>query len=76
MADFRDTVDALLAGDGIVQTDREHLAGVVRGLLDDATRRRQLADNGRAVLRAQQGATGRNTRLIESLLPPGKGASP
>ena len=70
VADFQDTVDALLAGDGIVQTDREHLASVIGGLLDDATRRDQLAANGRAVLRAQQGATGRNAELIAALLPP------
>ncbi len=75
VADFQDTVDALLAGDGIVQTDREHLAEVVGELLNDAARRARLADNGRAVLRAQQGATTRNAELIASLLETTEGAA-
>lgn len=65
---FQDTVDALLAGDGLVQTDREHLAGVLAGLLADPDRRRQLAGNARAVIRHQQGATTRNADLVMSLI--------
>jgi 3-deoxy-D-manno-octulosonic-acid transferase len=68
VADFQDTVDALLAGDGLIQTDRHHLAGVIRDLLDDPERRRVLAANARRVLRAQQGATERNAALIRKLL--------
>lgn len=62
--DFQDTVDALLAGDGLVQTDREQLAEVLAGLLDDPDRRRTLAENGRAVIKQQQGATARNAELV------------
>ena len=65
--DFQDTVDALLAGDGLVQTNREQLAQVLSDLLSDPQRRKELAENGRAVLRQQQGATGRNAELISSL---------
>ena len=66
--DFQDTVDALLAGDGIVQTDRGNLPDVLARLLADPDRRRQLGENGRVVLRAQQGATGRNAELIAGLV--------
>jgi 3-deoxy-D-manno-octulosonic-acid transferase len=68
VADFQDTVDALLAGNGLVQTDRESLATVVRRLLDEPERRRVLADNARRVIRVQQGATERNAALIRSLV--------
>lgn len=66
--DFQDTVDALLGGDGLVQTDRGQLAEVLGDLLSDPQRRKQLAENGRAVLRQQQGATGRSAELIRSAL--------
>jgi 3-deoxy-D-manno-octulosonic-acid transferase len=62
--DFQDTVAALLAGDGLVQTNRQQLAGVLRDLLGDPQRRKTLAENGRKVLREQQGATDRNAELI------------
>ncbi|MHC4709133.1 MAG: 3-deoxy-D-manno-octulosonic acid transferase [Planctomycetota bacterium] len=68
VADFQDTVDALLAGDGLIQTDRQRLAGVIRDLLDDPERRRVLAANARRVIRAQQGATERNAALIRTLI--------
>jgi 3-deoxy-D-manno-octulosonic-acid transferase len=68
VADFQDTVDALLAGDGLVQTDRENLASAIRQLLDDPDRRRELAGNARQVIRAQQGATDRNADLIRALI--------
>ncbi|MHC4082981.1 MAG: 3-deoxy-D-manno-octulosonic acid transferase [Planctomycetota bacterium] len=68
VADFQDTVDALLAGDGLVQTDREHLAAAIRQLLDDPERRPALAANARRIIRAQQGATARNADLIRALI--------
>ena len=68
VADFQDTVDALLAGDGIIQTDRHSLPGALNALLNDPQRCRQLADNGRAVIRAHQGATDRHVELIQALL--------
>ena len=66
--DFQDTVDALLAGDGIVQTNREQLAGVLSGLLGDPERRSVLSENGRNVLCQQQGATERNAELIRKAI--------
>jgi 3-deoxy-D-manno-octulosonic-acid transferase len=72
VADFQDTVDALVAGDGIVQTDRDNLAAEIRSLLDAPERRRALAANARRVIRAQQGATERNAELIRSLLHRGR----
>jgi len=68
-ADFADTMTQLLAGDGIVQvTDGDALREAVRALLTDRERARQLAANGRAVIRANQGATARHVALIERLL--------
>ena len=66
--DFQETVDALVAGDGIVQTTREKLAQTVRELLNDPQRRSALAENGRAIIRAHQGASDRNAQLLLSLL--------
>ncbi|MEE8459624.1 MAG: glycosyltransferase N-terminal domain-containing protein [Phycisphaerales bacterium] len=66
--DFQDTVNALLAGDGLVQTNREQLATVLRDLLGDPQRRKALAENGRTVLRQQQGATARNAELIRKAI--------
>ena len=68
VSDFQVTVDALLAGNGIVQTDRSGLSKVIRDLLDDPMQRAQLADNGRVVIRAHQGASDRNVQLIRSFL--------
>jgi 3-deoxy-D-manno-octulosonic-acid transferase len=66
--DFQAEVDALLAGEGIVQTDRSGLAGTIAGLLADGERRALLAEAGRAVIRREQGATGRNADLLAALL--------
>ncbi len=66
--DFQETVDALRAGDGIVQTDRDHLAQTLDKLLSDPERCTQLATNGRAVIRSHQGATQRHVELILALL--------
>jgi 3-deoxy-D-manno-octulosonic-acid transferase len=68
VSDFEDTAAALLNGDGLVQTDRDHLATELRRLLDDAARREELAANGRAVIRANLGATDRHAKLLCSLL--------
>ena len=66
--DFQDTVNALLAGDGLVQTNREQLATVLRDLLGDPQRRKALAENGRTVLRQHRGATARNAELIRKAI--------
>lgn len=69
VADFQQTVDALLAGQGIIQTTRRDLAQVLRELLDDPARRASIASRGRAVILAHQGATERHADLVRSLLP-------
>ena len=66
--DFQDTVDALLAGDGIVQITADQLPQTVARLLDDPVRRRQIADNARRIIQANQGATERHARLIRDML--------
>jgi 3-deoxy-D-manno-octulosonic-acid transferase len=68
VADFQDTVDALLAGEGLVQTTAAELPKAIRTLLDDEDRRSRLASNGREVIRAHQGASERNAALILSYL--------
>lgn len=68
VTDFQDTVDALLAGDGLMQTSEEQLPSVIQSLLNNRERCRQLAHNGRAVIRANQGATQRHIEIILKLL--------
>jgi 3-deoxy-D-manno-octulosonic-acid transferase len=70
VSDFADTVEALLAGDGIVQTDAARLRETLRSLLEDPRRRHELATSGRKVIRAHQGATERTARLILSTVEP------
>ena len=68
-ADFADTMSRLLAGGGIVQVaDGPALRDAVAGLLHDRDRARALAANGRAVIRANQGATARHAAAIEAML--------
>ena len=66
--DFADTVEALLEGDGIIQTDADTLAGVLGQLLADPARRRALGESGRTVIRARQGATASHAALIRNIL--------
>jgi len=68
VADFQQTMNALLAGDGIVQTSAEQLPQVLRDLLNDSRRRAELVRNGREVIRVHQGATRRTAELIMSLV--------
>lgn len=68
VSDFQQTMDALLDGDGIVQVTLETLSDVIHELLENKDRRQQLAENGRKIILAQQGATLRHTELIYSLL--------
>ncbi|MDZ4832057.1 MAG: glycosyltransferase N-terminal domain-containing protein [Phycisphaerae bacterium] len=66
--DFRETMDALKAGGGVVETSAPQLATVLARLLASPGEREQLAERGRAVIRAHQGATRRNVELIMSML--------
>ena len=67
-ANFKDALTRLLDGNGLVQATHEDLAGVLSGLLGDPARRTDLAERGRAVIRAAQGATERNATLLTGLL--------
>lgn len=75
ISDFQQTMDALLEGDGIVQTTTESLSDVIHELLGDMDRCRQLAENGRQVIRDHQGATLRHAKLICALLANDRGDS-
>jgi 3-deoxy-D-manno-octulosonic-acid transferase len=68
VGDFQATVDALLAGEGLLQTDGAGLAHALAALLDDPQRGAQLAANGRAVIREHQGASARHAELLMQLL--------
>ena len=68
VGDFQETMDELLAGDGIIQTDRQGLPGVISDLLSDQARCAQLAQKGRAVIRMHQGATARHADMLAELL--------
>ena len=66
VSDFRYAVDRLRDGDGIIQTDAESLPEVIQELVDDACRRQELVTQGHAVIRAEQGATGRCVELLSA----------
>lgn len=68
VSDFQDTVDALLAGDGIVQTTANDLPRVLRELLADGDRREALAANAQRIIRANQGATDRHAALLREMV--------
>jgi 3-deoxy-D-manno-octulosonic-acid transferase len=67
--DFRDMMDALREGQGIVETTVERLGEDIRRWLADPAGRAALAARGRAVIRSRQGATRRNAELLLSMLP-------
>ena len=66
--DFQETMDALLAGGGIVQVTAEELAPTMATLLQSPAARAALAEKGRAGIRDKQGATRRNAELLLSML--------
>ena len=68
VSDFESIVDALRAGDGLVQTDRSSLATELGRLLNDPEECRRIARNGQSVIVAMQGATDRAVAaLLEDL---------
>jgi len=73
-ADFADMVRRFLAGRGVIQLSGiGPLTTVVGELLADADKARALAERGRAVIRANQGATARHADLIaERVFPAGE----
>jgi 3-deoxy-D-manno-octulosonic-acid transferase len=68
VADFAQSMKVLLAGDGVVQCTAAELPDVLAKLLADKDRASELAANGRAVIRAHQGATDRHVRIILDML--------
>ncbi len=67
VSDFQDTVDALLAGEGLVQTTADDLPRTLRALLNDPERRCRLAHNAQRVIEANQGATQKHAEMIREL---------
>jgi 3-deoxy-D-manno-octulosonic-acid transferase len=63
---FADAVAALQAGGGIIVTDQP--GETVRELLNDPTRRAELAKHGREVILSRQGATKRHAEMLLNLL--------
>ncbi len=68
VTDFQQTMDALIAGGGVIQTTADQLPAVLRDLLHDPQRRAELACRGRAVIRAHQGASSHTAQLIRGFL--------
>jgi 3-deoxy-D-manno-octulosonic-acid transferase len=66
--DFATVVEVFERGGGIVRVTRESLPGVLRDLLADPARRRELGERGRACIRGQQGASRRHADLILGLV--------
>lgn len=67
-SDFVEIVDALQSGGGIVVTDDP--GPVVADLLHDRQRAARLAQCGRDVISARQGATDRHVQLLRSVIKP------
>ncbi len=64
--DFAEPAEALMAAGALVQVDAGMLSGMLSGLLNDPAYRARMADAGRAVIRARQGATARNAELVRA----------
>lgn len=62
--DFRDAVELLVAGGGLLQVTADALPAVLASLLQDSRRRIEIAERGRSVLKAQAGATGRTAAIV------------
>lgn len=63
----------LLASGGLAQTDVQALPDLIRQLLGDPARRRSMAEQGRAVIRAHQGATARQVEFMRRFAPSDSG---
>ena len=66
--DFKESMDALLEGQGIEQVTHEALAVTLSRLLGDGAARSALAARGRAVIESKQGATRMTAEAIRALL--------
>lgn len=65
-SDFQETVDAMSEAGGLIVTNDpgKH----IRELLEDSDKAKEIADAGRAVIRARQGSTSRHADMILALL--------
>ncbi|MBL8744812.1 MAG: hypothetical protein JNK58_00490 [Phycisphaerae bacterium] len=68
VADFRSTVEAMLRDGAIVQTNAEELPGVLRSLIEDGARRREMASMARECVLSHRGAADRHAALILELM--------
>lgn len=67
-ANFKDVADDFLAAGALIRSTRQTLAADLARLLADPAERARLAANGRARIRAHQGATQRHAALLLNLL--------
>ena len=63
-SDFKDMVQLLVEGQGLLQCSKENLKEHITSLLTDKAKSSALAKNGRAIIASQQGATKRYEQLI------------
>lgn len=73
--DFAEPAQALLAAGGLQQVERGTLAAALAGLLNDPAHRARMAQAGRAVIRARQGATARNAAMVRAALAARQGST-
>lgn len=67
VGNFADTAEILRAGGGLVQCGVAELGPMMETLLNDPSRRREMAERGRQIIRAHQGASARHAELILDL---------
>lgn len=66
---FKQTVDALLAGNGAIEVDNgSELSDSIKKCLDDTQYSESIAAGGREVIRQNQGATDKTVEAITALL--------
>jgi 3-deoxy-D-manno-octulosonic-acid transferase len=69
MFNFRDIAKMFLDSEAAVKADNaEELNSVIRSLLDDSAKSKQLSANARRVIADNQGATGRNLGLLKDFI--------
>lgn len=76
VANFEETAQRLFDAGGLVRCDAATLGAELARLLADESARRRLAENGRTVIRAEQGASARTAALLRSLLDAATGRAP
>lgn len=68
---FRDAARRLIEAGGAVRVrEANEVEGAVAGLLADSARRKKMGEAARALVRAQQGATGRTLDVLDELIAP------